>query len=333
MCNEKTKITVCKNGISAYKISADFTCDYCKRAAESLKKAIYERCGASLDISDVCAENEKAIAFKKIDKVYGPDSFRVYTEGENLVIEYAFSNMLTRAVGEFINEKIMSSDTDTDLSGVICSKDISVVCYDDFGAVGDGVTDDFKALYDTHVFANECGQRVVASPDKKYYIFDNALGGETALSIPVKTETDFQGANIIIDDTPVSPHDGEPYNHLYHKPIFEILPNDEHLPVKVEDEETLSRIAREGLNPETTKINLKLDGWDGAMMIIPRNSSHKVFRRKGYNQFKGEPMHEVIVIDADGNVSEETPIMFEYRSLDSITASITITSCIGSPLN
>ena len=72
-----------------------------------------------LGISDVSAENEKAIVFKKIDKVYGPDSFKVYTEGENLLIEYAFSNMLTRAVSEFLNEKITRADTDTDLSGVI----------------------------------------------------------------------------------------------------------------------------------------------------------------------------------------------------------------------
>ena len=318
MCSEKIKITVCGNDISEYKISADLASADCKAAAEALKSAIYEACGVSCEISDGGESDGKIIAIKKIDKVFGSESFRVYTAGENLLIEYAFSNMLPRAVGEFIEEKIKKADTD--LSGLIFNKDISVVCYDDFGAVGDGVADDFKALYDTHVFANECGQKVVASPDKKYYIFDNSLGTDTALTIPVKTDTDFCGANIIIDDTPIAPHDENPYYHISTKPIFEILPNDEHLPVRVEDAEILSRIVKEGLNPKTERINIKLDGWDGPMMLIPWNTGHRVFRRKGYGQFRGEPMHEVIVIDKDGRVSDETPIMFEYTSLDYITA-------------
>ena len=38
MGNETIKITVSQNGIAAYKISADLTCDDCKYAAEALKK-------------------------------------------------------------------------------------------------------------------------------------------------------------------------------------------------------------------------------------------------------------------------------------------------------
>ena len=54
------------------------------------------------------------------------------------------------------------------------------------------------------------------------------------------------------------------------------------------------------------------------MMIIPWNSKHKVFRRMCNAQWAGENMHEVIVLDKDGRVSEETPIMFEYNYIDNI---------------
>ena len=53
-------------------------------------------------------------------------------------------------------------------------------------------------------------------------------------------------------------------------------------------------------------------------MIIPYNSAHGVFRRKGMTQYNGEPMHEIIVLEADGSVSSETPIMFSYAQIDSM---------------
>ena len=40
------------------------------------------------------------------------------------------------------------------------SNDKRYAYYSDFGAKGDGVTDDFDALYNTHVYANENGLEV-----------------------------------------------------------------------------------------------------------------------------------------------------------------------------
>ena len=47
---------------------------------------------------------------------------------------------------------------------------VNVVYYEDFGAVGDGKTDDFLALKAAHDFANEGGQSVKATPGATYYI-------------------------------------------------------------------------------------------------------------------------------------------------------------------
>ncbi len=191
------------------------------------------------------------------------------------------------------------------------------VCYEDFGAVGDGVTDDFEAIYKAHAFANENKLKVLGTPDKTYYIFDTTLGTDTANAIVIKTDVDWRGAHFIIDDRELSRVPGTKYYHLTVQHIFSVEPEEEHKVIKIEDEETLARIAKEGINPSTERINLGID-WDGPVMVIPYNSSHKVFRRRGYGQYAGEPMHEVILLEADGRVSEETPIMFDYKSIDYI---------------
>lgn len=47
---------------------------------------------------------------------------------------------------------------------------LTLVRYSDFGAVGDGVTDDFEALVKAHTYANENDLPVVADEDATYYI-------------------------------------------------------------------------------------------------------------------------------------------------------------------
>ena len=73
---------------------------------------------------------------------------------------------------------------------------IRSVYYEDFGAVGNGVHDDFDAIEATHKYANEHGLSVKAKESSTYYI-----GANFTRSIPVDTDTDFCGAHIIIDDS------------------------------------------------------------------------------------------------------------------------------------
>ncbi len=316
MENKKGSVLISGRDAGLYNIAADLENAEHKKAADRLAEAICAKCSKKPSVVGYSEACDTSIVISSVRKIYGKDSFRVYTEGAALRIDCAFLNMLEAAVDSFIKE-CLSSD-DVSLSGEVYKRDISVVCYDDFGAVGDGVTDDYKALYDTHVFANACGQKVVASPEKTYYLFDSSLGTDAAKPIPVRTDVDWQGATIIIDDTDISTMPDTPYQHLARKNIFEILPDEAHASLEIHDRETLDRIVKEGLRPGTTHINLKIDGWDGPMMIIPWNSKHKVFRRMCNAQWAGENMHEVIVLDKDGRVSEETPIMFEYKYIDNI---------------
>ena len=160
----------------------------------------------------------------------------------------------------------------------------------------------------------------------------------SVVSIPIKTNTDWQNVKFVIDDLKIpvftvsqtDPTRNDPnYNEKSHtmhlnmgrKPIFEVLPDDEHKNIVFSDRSVIDKIVADGLNPDTTKIDLKIDGWDGELMLVPYNSQHGVFRRRGsYGSLQsiGAAMHELIVIDKDGNVSPETPIMFEYTNINYI---------------
>ena len=67
------------------------------------------------------------------------------------------------------------------------------VCYEDFGAVGDGKTDDFDAMAKAHAYANENKLDVVIPGSKTYYI------GKTDKDNPkdpikIQTNVDFGNA-------------------------------------------------------------------------------------------------------------------------------------------
>ena len=48
------------------------------------------------------------------------------------------------------------------------------IAYSEYGAVGDGVTDDFDAIIAAHAVANDAGLPVRADPGAAYYIGDHA---------------------------------------------------------------------------------------------------------------------------------------------------------------
>ena len=63
------------------------------------------------------------------------------------------------------------------------------VFYEDFGAKGDGVTDDFLAFKAAHAYANENKLPVMAKDGAVYYLHDTCIDG-VASYIEIKTDTD-----------------------------------------------------------------------------------------------------------------------------------------------
>ena len=318
------KITALKvngNDMRGYTLAVDLSnADY-KAFALNLQDVLYQRSGYWFEIVDIEDATSKSFVIKSIPKVSGNESFKIYADGTTLVIQCAYDNMLQTATDKFLKENVLLASGDIDFKGTVYTQDISVLHYEDFGAKGDGETDDFEAMYNTHVMANKGGQTVLGTPGATYYIFNTKIrvdGNTSVKSIPIRTNTDWQGAKIIIDDRELAIFAGGPNKDMASSNIFSVLPDDEHKKVTFKDRTAIEAIVAAGLKPGTTKIDLKISGWDGPMMIIPYNESHGVFRRKGYGQHSGEPMQEVIVIDENGNVSEETPIMFDYTSISYI---------------
>ncbi len=77
-------------------------------------------------------------------------------------------------------------------AGAACAS--NVVTYEEFGAVGDGKTDDQKAIVAAHAAANKRRLPVRAGDGRTYYI-----GGGAKVAV-IKTDVDFGTAKFVIDD-------------------------------------------------------------------------------------------------------------------------------------
>jgi len=178
------------------------------------------------------------------------------------------------------------------------------IFYSDFGAKGDGVTNDFYAMKAAHDHANEIGANatVYATPKATYYISET--GGE---SITVKTNVNFQGARVIIDDKAISPTGPE-----RRAPLFILLREHEMIELSEESEELKALNAACPITPETKKLPVSF-GYPA--MLIPENSERKVYIRLGADSTSGDSQRELILIDEDGNVNEKTPVLIDYEKV------------------
>jgi hypothetical protein len=179
-----TSLKLGGDDMRGYTISADLTRDFYAEAAEEFRDGIYKRTGYWFDIVDLASAADRSIVIKHNLALEDSESFKVYADGTQLFIECAFDNMLSRSIEEFAALLIYDKSGEVDLADVDFKKDISVVYYEDFEAVGDGVTDDFKALYDAHTFANISGQTVKATPVRPttYSIQEYFLAARSHLS-------------------------------------------------------------------------------------------------------------------------------------------------------
>ncbi len=181
------------------------------------------------------------------------------------------------------------------------------VTYEEFGAVGDGFADDFAAIKRAHDYANENGLPVKAAPGAKYYIKDTRIDGKVE-KIIIKTDTVWDDADFIIDDRDI---DFFTHREMATSHVFKV--ESDYAMRRIEEREILDKLLSAGLNRESSKIDLGL-GYPA--LIIPYNKTEGVYRRRATSGFEGRPMHEVILLDKDGSISPETPIIFNYTYLD-----------------
>ncbi|NIJ55464.1 hypothetical protein [Dyadobacter arcticus] len=172
------------------------------------------------------------------------------------------------------------------------SKAAEFARYSDFGAKGDGKTNDIDAIAATHAFANLNNLLVKADDGATYYI-----GGKDRTVI-VQTDTDFGKAAFIIDDTEVQNRNAS---------VFTISSGLK--PFKLEKIASLKR------NQE--KIDASLPG---PCLITVTNSNVKQYIRFGLNQNNGSSQTDIFVVDKNGNVDKNAPIIWDFDQITDITA-------------
>jgi hypothetical protein len=171
-------------------------------------------------------------------------------------------------------------------------KNTGFVRYSDFGAKGNGKTDDIVAIAGAHAFANLHGLSVKADDDMTYYI-----GGRERTAI-IRTDTDWGTANFIIDDTDVENRNAS---------VFMISSNQQTFPL-----EGISSLKR-----NQQKIIADLPG---TCLITVTNSNVMQYIRFGLNQNSGSPQTDIFVADKNGNVDMDAPIIWDFDEITEITA-------------
>ncbi len=166
------------------------------------------------------------------------------------------------------------------------------VRYSDFGARGDSKTDDIDAIAAAHAFANQHGLSVKADEGATYYI-----GGKDRTAV-IQTDTDFGSADFIIDDTDVE-------NRSAH--VFLVSSN-----LQPFDLEGLSSLKR-----NQDKIDVSLPG---PCLITVTNSQVRRYIRFGPNQNDGAPQTDIFIVDKEGNVDMDAPIIWDFDQITGITA-------------
>lgn len=167
-----------------------------------------------------------------------------------------------------------------------------LVRYRDFGARGDGKADDMEAIAATHAFANLHGLLVKADEGATYYI-----GGKERTAF-IRTDTDFGTAAFLIDDTQVQNRNAS---------VFTV--SSAFKPFKPETIPSLKR--------NQQKIDAPLPG---PCLITVTNANVKQYIRFGLNQNNGSSQTDIFVVDKNGNVDMNAPIIWNFDQITDITA-------------
>lgn len=163
-----------------------------------------------------------------------------------------------------------------------------IVTYKQFGAVGDGKTDDMQAICDAHAYANEHNLPVASDPDATYYI-----GGKDLTAI-IKTSTNWSTSHFIIDDSDVENRNS---------PIFRV-------PALYEAEP----VAIESLVRGQKHIDLAVSHLS---MVSVKDETRRNYIRMGVNKGDGVFVSDTFLITPEGHVLND--IMWDFPIITKAT--------------
>ncbi|MBQ3517928.1 MAG: hypothetical protein IJA31_01265 [Clostridia bacterium] len=260
-------------------------------AVNALANEIYKATGKKMATSKKDVDK----AFVICESLHNTDMFTLKVENGKVYITGSKNIGISRGIAAFADEVLLNAQGSFDFAdGYEYTKTFTdFVTYEQFGAVGDGKTDDFAAIVATHEYANENGLRVFANETATYYISGKS---KTAR---IMTDTDWSTARFIIDDTDVENRNSW---------IFHVAPSQESYPITGQ---TASSLAMDAANIGTTLA--------GKSLVVLTDSNVKRYIRKGANQNSGSSQSDVILVNADGNIDASTPLIWDFNAITGAT--------------
>ncbi len=282
-------ITVNGVSIDGYSVIAPDGALY-SNAAETLCDEVYETCGKKIYTSE---NDSKAFIINK--NLNDTDNFNLKVENGNIYITGSTTVGISRGITAFSDEVLLESEGSFDFTdGYEYTKTFTdFVTYENFGAVGDGKTDDLEAIVKTHEYANENELSVFASETATYYI----SGADRTAHI--KTNTDWSTARFIIDDTNVENRSAW---------VFNIAPS--------QGSKSITDKVYSSLRIDATNIGTTLDE---KSLVVLTDYNVKRYIRKGLNQNSGSNQTDVILVEKNGDISPDTPLIWDF---DTITGAV-----------
>ncbi len=284
------RITVNGAAVDEYCVAAPDGALY-ENAAETLCDELYKACGTKISQKESTTEK----AFIIDEALNDNNSFSLRVENGNVYIKGSSKVGISRGLAAFADEVLLSADGSYDFKdGYEYDKTfLNYVTYEQFGAVGDGKADDFEAIIKAHEYANENGLSVFASETATYYI-----GGANKTAY-IMTDVSWSTAKFIIDDTNV-----ENKNSW----VFNIAPSQGSVNIT----NKLSPLKIDATNIGTTL--------ESKSLVVLTDSNVKRYIRKGANQNSGSNQADVIIVDENGSISADTPLIWDFDAVTNAVA-------------
>ena len=260
-------------------------------AAQTLCDELYEACGKRIEtIENAC---EKAFVIN--EALNDADAFSLKVQNGKVIITGSSRVGISRGITAFADEVLLSAQGVYDFKdGYEFTKTFEdYVIYEDFGAAGDGETDDFEAIVKAHEYANANGLSVFANETATYYI-----GGADKTAV-IMTDTDWSTARFIIDDTRVENRSAWVFNVAPSQGAVNVT--DKVAPLKIDAQNIGTSLESESL-------------------VVLTDSNVKRYIRKGANQNSGSSQTDVILVDENGNISPDTPLIWDFDAITSAVA-------------
>ena len=280
-----SELTLNGSPLSDYSFTADAGAEESLTALKSLFDA--------KSVSKTTENGAKKIRLA-IDPSVGSVVSAKFEDGD-LVIKAKDSADMKKAIVCFWYENIAYSIGSFDLSGNLdYSRDLSkTVFYSDFNvATGDSVCCR-EQLYDVHAYANEKGYKVFADYGAKYYI---ASVGRT---VRIATDVEWGNAEFTIDDSAVTPDQRGNW-------IFTLLERSDSYSIN-----TIKTLSRDMTNLGVTFPQSSI------VTFVDNNTTHYI--RYGGNADNGQMKRDSVVVDKNGNIDMNAPLMWDFDNISSIT--------------